>query len=114
VKPPNPSEEVLPHPEDLMDVPTISLQTGKKKISLVPFYNGQLLSSFIYLLLPLSLSLVTPLQFVLFEGEGVKIPATPYLVPFFTLIYLVLFYLLLPYNLDVPSYFTNRLRYCAA
>src|ERR1700683_3438767 len=40
--------------------------------------------------------------------------ATSYSVPLFTLVYIVLFHLLLPYNLDVPSYFTNRLRYCAA
>ena len=40
--------------------------------------------------------------------------ATSYLVPLFILIYFVLFHLILPYNLDIPSYFTNRLRYCAA
>jgi hypothetical protein len=40
--------------------------------------------------------------------------ATSYLVSLFTLIYLVLFHLILPYNLDIPSYLNNRLRYCAA
>ena len=32
----------------------------------------------------------------------------------FTIIYLVLFYPLLLYNLYVPIYLNNRLRYCAA
>jgi hypothetical protein len=59
------------------------------------------------------ISLFTPLRFVLSEGEGVRIPATSYLVSLFTLIYLVLFHLI-PYNLDIPSYLNNRLRYCAA
>ena len=45
---------------------------------------------------------------------SVRIQATSYLVALFTIIYQVIFTLLLPYNLDVPSYFTNRLRYCAA
>ena len=37
------------------------------------------------------ISLFTPLWFVLSEGEGVRVPATSYLVSLFTLIYLVLF-----------------------
>src|ERR1700729_2591588 len=44
---------------------------------------------------------------------GVRIPATSYLVPLFTLIYLVLFHLLPPYHLDVPCYLNNRQRYCS-
>src|ERR1700735_2842333 len=55
----------------------------------------------------------TPLWFIFSEGEGVRIPATSYLVPLFTLIYLVLFHLLPPYHLDVPSYLNNRQRYCS-
>ena len=55
----------------------------------------------------------TPLQFVFLEGEGVRIPATSYLVPLFTLIYIVLFHLLPPYYLDVPCYLNNRQRYCS-
>src|ERR1700691_1375769 len=43
----------------------------------------------------------------------VRIPATSYLVPLFTLIYLVLFHLLPPYHLDVPCYLNNRQRYCS-
>src|ERR1700691_1629667 len=43
----------------------------------------------------------------------VRMPATSYLVPLFTLIYKVLFTLLLPYNLDVPCYLNNRQRYCS-
>ena len=39
--------------------------------------------------------------------------ATPYLVPLFTLIYIVLFHLLLPSYLDVPCYLNNRQRYCS-
>ena len=66
--------------------------------------------TFLYLF---SLTLYSPLV-RFFGGGGVRIPATPYLVALFTLIYIVIFTLLLPYNLDVPSYFTNRLRYCAA
>src|ERR1700735_1272658 len=46
-------------------------------------------------------------------GQSVRIPATSYLVPLFTLIYLVLFHLLPPYHLDVPCYLTNRQRYCS-
>jgi hypothetical protein len=42
----------------------------------------------------------------------VRVPATSYLVPLFTLIYLVLFHLLLPSYLDVPCYLKNRQRYC--
>ena len=41
----------------------------------------------------------------------VRIPATSYLVPLFTLIYLVLFHLLLPSYLDLPCYLNNRQRY---
>ena len=55
----------------------------------------------------------TPLWFVFSEGEGVRVPATSYLVPLFTLIYLVLFHLLLPSYLDVPCYLNNRQRYCS-
>src|ERR1700688_3881263 len=44
---------------------------------------------------------------------GVRIPATSYLVPSFTLIYIVLFHLLPPYYLDVPCYLNNRQRYCS-
>jgi hypothetical protein len=44
---------------------------------------------------------------------NVRIPATSYLVPLFTFVYIVLFTLLLPYNLDVPCYLTNRKRYCS-
>ena len=43
----------------------------------------------------------------------VRIPATSYLVSLFTLIYEVLFYLLLPSYLDVPRYLNNRQRYCS-
>ena len=43
----------------------------------------------------------------------VRIPATSYLVPLFTLIYLVHFYILPPYHLDVPCYLNNRQRYCS-
>ena len=42
------------------------------------------------------ISLFTPLQFVFSEGEDVRVPATSYLVPLFTLIYKVLLHLLLP------------------
>src|ERR1700691_1931526 len=59
------------------------------------------------------LSHFTPLWFVFSEGEGVRIPATSYLVPLFTLIYEVLFHLLPPYHLDVPCYLNNRQRYCS-
>src|ERR1700735_524586 len=45
--------------------------------------------------------------------HDVRIPATSYLVPLFTLIYLVLFHLLPPYHLDVPCYLNNRQRYCS-
>ena len=55
----------------------------------------------------------TSLRFVFSEGEDVRIPATSYLVPLFTLIYLVLFHLLLPSYLDVPCYLNNRQRYCS-
>src|ERR1700677_4514600 len=55
----------------------------------------------------------TPLRFIFLEGESVRIPATSYLVALFTLVYWILFHLLLPYNLDVPSYSTNRQRYCS-
>src|SRR6266481_7319204 len=47
------------------------------------------------------------------ESVNVRIPATSYLVPLFTLIYLVLFHLLLPSYLDVPCYLNNRQRYCS-
>ena len=47
------------------------------------------------------------------QGCPVRIPATSYLVPLFTLIYLVLFHLLLPSYLDVPCYLNNRQRYCS-
>ena len=40
-------------------------------------------------------------------------PATPYLVPLFTLIYKVLLHLLLPSYLIVPCYLNNRQRYCS-
>ena len=43
----------------------------------------------------------------------VRIPATSYLVPLFTLIYLVLLHLLLPSYLNVPCYLNNRQRYCS-
>src|SRR6202035_1356552 len=43
----------------------------------------------------------------------VRISATSYLVPLFTLIYLVLFHFLLPSHLDVPCYLNNRQRYCS-
>ena len=77
-----------------------------------------LLSYFIYYLTMVTfalyfISLFTPLRFVLSEGEGVRIPATSYLVSLFTLIYLVLFHLLLPSYLDVPCYLNNRQRYCS-
>src|SRR6204780_1378642 len=78
-----------------------------------------LLTYFYYLLfypwslLVLTFSHFTPLWFVFSEGEGVRIPATSYLVPLFTLIYLVLFHLLPPYHLDVPCYLNNRQRYCS-
>src|ERR1700683_5610789 len=78
-----------------------------------------LLTYFYYLLfypwslLVLTFSHFTPLQFVFSEGEGVRIPATSYLVPLFTLIYLVLFHFLLPSHLDVPCYLDNRQRYCS-
>ena len=55
----------------------------------------------------------TPLWFVLSEGDVLRIPATSYLVPLFTHIYKVLFYLLLSSHLDVPCYLTNRQRYCS-
>jgi hypothetical protein len=42
----------------------------------------------------------------------VRVPATSYLVPLFTLIYLVLLHLLLPSYLNVPCYLNNRQRYC--
>ena len=45
--------------------------------------------------------------------KGVRIPATSYLIPLFTLIYVVLFHLLPPYYLDVPCYLNNRQRYCS-
>ena len=60
-----------------------------------------------------SISLFTPLQFVFSEGEDVRVPATPYLVPLFTLIYEVLLHLLLPSYLIVPCYLNNRQRYCS-
>ena len=87
------------------------------------FYHGHfMLFYFILIILPWSLSVLTffynfglvlsgviipnlgtyfllhftPLRFVFSEGEGVRIPATSYLVPLFTLIYIVLFHLLLP------------------
>jgi hypothetical protein len=47
------------------------------------------------------------------DKEDVRVPATPYLVPLFTLIYLVLLHLLLPSHLDVPCYLNNRQRYCS-
>src|SRR6202167_4694503 len=58
-------------------------------------------------------SYFTSLCFIFLEGEGVRIPATSYLVPLFTLIYLVLFHLLPPFHLDVPCYLNNRQRYCS-
>jgi hypothetical protein len=47
------------------------------------------------------------------SNAGVRVPATSYLIPLFTLIYLVLFHLLLPSHLDVPCYLNNRQRYCS-
>ena len=46
-------------------------------------------------------------------GLHVRIPATSYLVPLFTLIYLVLLHLLLPSYLNVLCYLNNRQRYCS-
>src|ERR1700729_3848208 len=82
------------------------------------FYHGQFTYFYYLLFYPWSLSVLafshfTPLWFVFSEGEGVRIPATSYLVPLFTLIYLVLFHLLPPYHLDVPCYLNNRQRYCS-
>src|ERR1700683_1299824 len=57
--------------------------------------------------------------FPMFRSESlviycsVRIPATSYLVPLFTLIYIVLFHLLPQYYLDVPCYLNNRQRYCS-
>src|ERR1700677_791222 len=48
----------------------------------------------------------------LFFGH-VRIPAISYLIPLFTLIYIVLFHLLPQYYLDVPCYLNNRQRYCS-
>ena len=52
-----------------------------------------------------------------FDTAGGTIPvrvlATPYLVSLFTLVYIVLFHLLLPSYLDVPCYLNNRQRYCS-
>ena len=94
---------------------------GEKKFSLILPWSIYLLLLFIILSMvsfgTYFFALYSPMVHF-FRGGGCKdVPATSatsYLVPLFTLVYIVLFHLLLPYNLDVPSYFTNRLRYCAA
>jgi len=101
----HPKQEVHPHP--WMYTCTVGEPQAENFLFLFIIYLSMVTFALYFI------SLFTPLQFVLSEGEGVRIPATSYLVSLFTLIDLVLFHLLLLSCLDVPCYLNNRQRYCS-